>query len=160
MFNGIEEVGPRESENCEGRIIQEVLVGAGVIKEKDINGNLFDRAHRIGPKKAGQQRPRPIIARFVHYKDKEDILARGYNLKSSQYGMAQDFSKPTLELRSQLVNKAKIVMDKHSYIKGFKLNYKRLILKYENPETKSVYFRGFSLQDTQHPNWYAPTQRN
>ena len=161
VFYGIEEVGPRETENCEARVLTELLLGGGVIREDELHGSLFDRAHRLGGKKPDQNKPRPIIARFTSYKDKEEILNQSYKLRDTRYGISEDFSKPTLQVRSELVTKAKVLREKHDYIKGFKLNYRRLSIKYENPESKTTFFRSFSLSDTRsNPNWYLPTKIN
>ena len=161
VFFGIPETNPRETENCEARVVKEVLLEQGMIKENEIQGSLFDRVHRLGPKRAGQDRPRPIIARFSSYKDKEWVLKQDYKLKNSRFGVSEDFSKPTLQIRSELITKGKIVKDKHEFIKGYRLTYRRLSLKYENPETGNIYYRSFSLKDTKsNPNWYLPVSAN
>ena len=75
--------------------------------------------------------------------------------------MAEDFSKETLSVRSELVNKAKVLKQTHEYIKGFKINYRRLVLKYENPDNHNIFYRSFSLADIHSSsNWYVPTKRN
>ena len=161
VFFGIEEALANETENCEGLVLTKVLVGSGVINEREINGEIFDRAHRLGPKKDGQGRPRPIIARFTHYKDKEAILRQSYKLKNTRYGIAEDFSKPTLQIRNELIAKGKAIRDQHDFVKGFKLKFTRLSLKYENPDNKNIFYRSFSLSDIQsNPNWYLPKFRN
>lgn len=44
--------------------------------------------HRLGKK--NDDKPRPIIARFLRYKDSERILSRGNRLRGSDFKMYQD----------------------------------------------------------------------
>ena len=83
FFGVAETAGPRETENCELLIIQQVLIEGSVIRQEDIHEPLFDRVHRLGPKKPNQERPRPIIARFTSYLDKEDILKKSFRFKGT-----------------------------------------------------------------------------
>ena len=156
VFYGIEETN---GEDCEQVVIDNILIKSGMFMKEEVDKsvNIFERVHRLGPKKRDQQRPRPIIAKLGSYKDKEKILQRSYKLKHSPFGIAEDFSKPTLQIRSELVSKAKIARDQHDFIKSFHLKHTRLILKYENPDNGSVFHRGFSISDIHmNPNWYLP----
>ena len=102
-----------------------------------------------------------MIARFTFYKDKEDVFKQGFKLKNTQVNMSEDFSKATLNVRSQLVMKAKQAKDNESSITGFRINYKRLIMKYINPATNNTYYRGFNLHDIQNnAYWYIPRNSN
>lgn len=59
-----------------------------------------------------------------------------------------------------MVAKAKIARDKHQFIKGFRLNYRRITMKYENPDGKTTYFRSYGFSDILNdPNWYLPNNR-
>ena len=49
----------------------------------------IDKCHRLGPKTIG--RPRPIIAKFVFYKQRELIWANKKNLKGSDVIVKEDF---------------------------------------------------------------------
>ena len=55
---------------------------------KDAKSVEIQRVHRLGKKKEGK--PRPIIARFLRYKDCEEILALGSRLRGSNFKMYQD----------------------------------------------------------------------
>ena len=156
VFYGIEETN---GEDCEQVVIENILIKSGMFKKEEVDNsvNIFERVHRLGPKKREQQRPRPIIAKLGSFKDKEKILQRSYKLKDSPFGISEDFSKPTLQIRSELVSKAKLVRDQHDFIKSFRLKHTRLILKYENPDNGNVFYRGFSISDIHtNPNWYLP----
>ena len=157
VFYGIEEkTDPKDPEDCEDILLKEVIIKSGFIKAEDLHESIFDRAHRIG-RRNNDGRPRPIIARFTYYKDKEMVLKNCNKLRGSNVNISEDFSKQTLQIRSELVNKSKNVKDQHEYVKSFRLNYRRVSLKYENPDTKAVFFRSFGLQDIRaNPNWYLP----
>ena len=157
VFFGIKEMSDKHNvENCD-KIVTEILIKQGVFHRDDLHGSIFDRAHRLGPRKQNSERPRPIICKFSTYRDKEFVLKNSYKLKGTSIGVSEDFSKPTLEIRYQLVAKAKAARDQHGFIKGFRLNYRRLILKYEDTENKQTFFKGYSLSDTQSsPTWYVP----
>ena len=74
--------------------------------------------------------------------------------------MSEDYSKATLNIRNQLVSKAKLAIDKCSSMKSFRVNFKRLVVKYQNPETKQEFHRGFNLADIEtNPYWYIPNKR-
>ena len=52
----------------------------------------FQRIHRVG-KRAGKK-PRPIIARFLRYSDREEVLLRAKtSLKGKDYGVFEDMPK-------------------------------------------------------------------
>ena len=156
VFYGIDE---SSGEDCEKLVIEKIFINSGLFKKEEIDEsvNIFERVHRLGPKKRDQERPRPIIAKLGSFKDKERILQRSYKLKDTPFGVAEDFSKPTLQIRSELVAKAKHVRDQHDYIKGFHLKHTRLILKYENPDNGNIFHRGFNIADIRsNPKWYLP----
>ena len=49
----------------------------------------IQRVHRVG--KSNNGKPRPILARFLRFKDRERILRQGFKLKGTKYMMLQDF---------------------------------------------------------------------
>ncbi len=75
------------------------------LKDKlDIEENFeIERCHRIksgskNPKYANQ--PRPIVAKFCKWKDKESILRKARSLKPEGVKFFPDYAKRTLERRS------------------------------------------------------------
>ena len=62
----------------------------------------IQRVHRLNKKK--DAKPRPIIARFLRYKDCEQILSLGHRLKSTCYKMYQDLPYGIVERRRKLAN--------------------------------------------------------
>ena len=58
----------------------------------------IQRVHRFGKKKEGK--PRPILARFLRFKDCQSMLALGPRLRESNYKMYQDL--PLERRRAQM----------------------------------------------------------
>ena len=163
VFFGVKELADKKTtEDCE-KLLTEILLKSGIIDGDPnvLEGKLFDRAHRLGPRRDNAEKPRPIICKVTYFKDKEHILKNSYKLKNSPFNISEDFSKTTLTIRSELVAKAKIAKNNCKHIRNFRVNYRRLILKYEDPTTKNIFFRGFNLHDvSSNPAWYIPRLRN
>ena len=60
----------------------------------------IQRVHRLGKKKGNE--PKPILARFLRYKDCEKILSLGRRLKDSNYKMYKDLPYEIVQRRKQL----------------------------------------------------------
>ena len=77
----------------------------------------IERAHRVNPKPNGrrgssgarggrkEERSRPIIAKFLNWKEKERVLAAARSIKPDGVKFVQDFSQATLDRRYELVPK-------------------------------------------------------
>ena len=61
----------------------------------------IQRVHRLGKNKENE--PRPILARFLRYKDCEKILSLGRRLKDSNYKMYQDLPYEIVQRRKRLM---------------------------------------------------------
>ena len=77
-----------EREDTESVLREFLQTELGLI---DANNIEIQRVHRLGKKKDDQ--PRPIIARFLRYKDCEKLLSLGHRLKGSAYKMYQDLPR-------------------------------------------------------------------
>ena len=65
----------------------------------------IQRVHRIKVKKSNASndtKPKPIIARFLRYKDCERILSLGHRLKGTEFRMYQDLPHGIVERRKQM----------------------------------------------------------
>lgn len=71
------------------------------LKLTDSQSIEIQRVHRNG--RSFGDKPRPILARFVRYKDVEKILQRGRNLKGTNYRMFTDLPRELVERRKQLL---------------------------------------------------------
>ena len=51
----------------------------------------IDRSHRIGKKKAGNNRPRPIVVKFNYHQDREFVRINTKKLKGTKIGISEQF---------------------------------------------------------------------
>lgn len=84
LFFAIDEY---ESEDCESKIINMFKEDLQI---EDIGTEALERVHRIGPKK-GPGVPRPIVAKFLQYKDKERIHRAAPKLKRKKIGISEQY---------------------------------------------------------------------
>ena len=70
---------------------------------KDANTVEIQRVHRLG-KKRDEEKPRPIIARFLRYKNCEEILSMGPRLRGSTFRMYQDLPYEIVARRRKQMN--------------------------------------------------------
>ena len=89
-------VAEQKEEKCEDVIRQ-------FIQQKlDINTDtmVIERSHRIGGYQQGKCRP--IVTRFLRYKDKETIKKASYKLKGTRFGLSDQFPKEIVARRAVL----------------------------------------------------------
>lgn len=60
----------------------------------------IERSHRLG--RFSQNKNRPIIVKFLRFKDKESILGSGSKLKGSDFAVRPDLSEAVRLARSKL----------------------------------------------------------
>lgn len=65
------------------------------VETKDIE---FQRVHRVG-KVTSDRRPRPIIARFLRYGDREFIFSKARALKGTGCGISADLPREIVQRR-------------------------------------------------------------
>lgn len=86
-----------ESEEKVKQIIQEKL-------QLDQNKITLEKAHRIGRMRNGNSsRPRPVVVKFLKYKDKEAVLERAKYLKGSNIYLNEDFPENVRLRRKELM---------------------------------------------------------
>ncbi|PJE78134.1 hypothetical protein CI610_02935 [invertebrate metagenome] len=96
VFNGL-------SENV--REDTEALVRSFLYNELDIQDVEFGNVHRFGKRK--QDRPRPIVARFLYQSQHSLVLSRSYLLRGTRYGVNEQFPSAVEEIRKKLYPVAK-----------------------------------------------------
>ncbi|XP_039459077.1 uncharacterized protein LOC120434779 [Oreochromis aureus] len=69
VFSGIPEAAGEDVETMVKSFIKTHLK----LPEDTVKNIAFDRVHRIGPMRAATGRPRPIVAKFGHFKQKEQV---------------------------------------------------------------------------------------
>lgn len=62
--------------------------------------NGIERCHRLGRKTS--EKPRPVIVKFVDYREKMAVLKVSPQLKDTNFSLSDDFSKRIREIRKQL----------------------------------------------------------
>jgi hypothetical protein len=82
----------------------------------------IDRSHRLGKQRFGTTKPRPIVAKFNFYPDRERVLQNARKLKGTKIGIGEQFPDEILKIRKELYpelkkardagKKAKLVKDK------------------------------------------------
>ncbi|KAL3969407.1 suppressor of tumorigenicity protein 14 [Sarotherodon galilaeus] len=88
VFSGIPEAAGEDAETT--------------LPEDTVKNIVFDRVHRLGPIRAAAGRPRPIVAKFGHFKQKEHVKSRGRELKGTDFSVNDQFPKEILERRRVL----------------------------------------------------------
>ena len=84
----------------------------------------IERAHRIsnGPTQNGAK---PIIVKFVNYKDKEKVLSSANKLKGSNIYVNQDYCKNTRDVQKILCDKRNEMKDN---VRKATIRYKKLVV--------------------------------
>ena len=67
----------------------------------------FQRAHRIGKQSSPTGKPRQIIARFLRYPDREEVMSNARKLKGKDVGISPDLPKEILERRKKKMHQFK-----------------------------------------------------
>ena len=119
------------------------------ILEDDVKGFRFKQVHQIPTRQdmARPSKPRPIIAKFSFYKDKEYTCTWSFvkNLKGSGIGIANDFPKEINEIHQKLYP-----VLKEAKRTGQKANFKvdKLIISgqvYRDVETENLAHYGLII---------------
>ena len=98
-FFKIEEQQNETMEKTENNL-QNFIIKELKVDEEEMQNISIERAHRIGKPSTT---PRPIIAKFSFFKDKEYIRSKARNLKGTKYGLAEDFPKEIVKRRKELL---------------------------------------------------------
>ncbi|XP_056013884.1 uncharacterized protein LOC130052570 [Ostrea edulis] len=93
IINGIPEV---PEENTENVVIEFLSRQMKIV----LDPSKFHRVHRFG--RTGTGRPRPIVAKFVFYKDKEGIQKSQKKLKDTPYGISDMYPREINQRRKEL----------------------------------------------------------
>ncbi|KAK2569548.1 hypothetical protein P5673_005369 [Acropora cervicornis] len=91
-FYGIEE-DPEGAEHTWQVLMDFVQPGLSIDDASDIE---FQRVHRIGPFNQQAPKPRQIIARFLHYPDRERVMSNARKLKFRKFGISATCLKKSL----------------------------------------------------------------
>ena len=143
----IYDIPERDNENCE-EIVKDLL------QKLNPAGRLpFDRAHRLG--KPLEDKTRPIIVKMTYYTHKQIVLEKARSRENKEFGVGEDFSKETYDIRRKLMAHLATAKQRNRTITaGSHINYRTLVVKCEVRGTYSYYKR--TLKDiSENPNtWF------
>ncbi|CAB4045278.1 Hypothetical predicted protein, partial [Paramuricea clavata] len=71
------------------------------IKDARVNVKI-DRSHRLGKPKSGTTRPRPIVAKFNYFQDREQIRRNARKLKGTKLAIGEQFPEKIMKIRKEL----------------------------------------------------------
>ena len=97
LIHGVEEGGQGEDVV---RVVKE-LIGRRMKVEGDV---IIERAHRIGGRRQGPGKPRPVIVKFLQYQQREKVRAARRHLPAGIH-ITEDLPFEIREARKQLVPK-------------------------------------------------------
>ena len=167
VFYNFPETEGENASDCEGKIIT-CLEGLNIFASGE--EIYIDRAHRLGRKKEETDaKPRPIIAKFSYFKQKNQIVMNGKHFKNTTIKFSEDYSKETIKEHKQLREYAKeaqdaiLTKDTEKSITMFRVTYRRVVLTYSTNKHNTnaqTFKKGFTLRDIyNNTNWYIPLQR-
>lgn len=147
IIYGLEEDREETTDKVEEKV-RKLLLTKGVISTAMIK---IDRAHRIGKKVNG--RNRPIVVRFTYFKDKVTILKNSKQLKNTPIRISEQYCKTTMKINEDLFRACKTAKEADSRIKRFWINYRYCRVLY-NTGSKE-FSKNFNIRDvSDSPNWY------
>ena len=127
--NNIRVEGIPGSENEIWDVTEEKL--KKVIKhELDFENVVIDQAHRVkrnndnNEKNDQTRKPPTVVAKLLHFKDKQDILLEAKSRKIRNFYFKEDFSRETLAIRKELWNEVVSLREEEG--KFAVINYDRI----------------------------------
>ena len=103
LFHNINEQIDEKPHQTE-KLVTQILIHNCKIPEETVRKMKFQRVHRLGRVKVGDKaKPRPIIAKFVWFKDRERVRLSAKNLKGTLFGISEDFPRQIREVRKKLL---------------------------------------------------------
>ncbi|CAG2227463.1 unnamed protein product [Mytilus edulis] len=96
VFTGLHEIQEEDTED----VIRKFVLNELRITHRVELGNVHRFGHGAMPGRRG--RPRPIVARFIFYKDLARVLSNTYRLKGKPYGVNQQFPDAIEQARKSL----------------------------------------------------------
>ena len=67
----------------------------------------FQRVHRVGKRVSSNGKPRQIIARFLKYPQREELMSNAGKLKGKNFGILPDLPSEILERRKKKMKQFK-----------------------------------------------------
>ena len=112
---------PERDQGNTTEIIHELLKSKMEIDDAQ-NRIKIDRSHRIGKKREGNRKPRPIVVKFNYHQDREHVRLNAKKFKGTNIGVSEQFPEEIESVRKTLYpelkkakaegKRARIVRDK------------------------------------------------
>lgn len=102
IFSGI----PEQIQDNPEQAIKDFMHSSLKLPKETVNNITFHRVHRLGSnnnKNTDNKRPRPIIAKFEHYKQKDLVKSKGKELRGTTFGLNDQFPREIQDRRRILV---------------------------------------------------------
>ena len=102
VFYGVKESG---GDNCEQLVVD---VCTDVLGLPEAQHFMIERAHRIGTEYRNSSKPRPIVVKFIHFKDRERVRQKTFEtgmsekLKELKLGIGVQWPKQVKDARKEL----------------------------------------------------------
>lgn len=91
IFDGVPEHEKETWQESEGKVLD-------IIENRmDLDSLTIERAHRVG--RVRSQRGRPIVVKFLNFKDRDAVLRNGKKLKGTSFYVREDLSEKVLAKR-------------------------------------------------------------
>ncbi|XP_045898520.1 uncharacterized protein LOC123966398 [Micropterus dolomieu] len=97
VISGIPEQADEAPQTVKSFIQNQLKLPAETVKNIS-----FHRVHRLGGRRQENQRPRPIVAKFEHFKQKELVKGRGRELRGTNFSINDHFPREILDRRRVL----------------------------------------------------------
>lgn len=95
IIYGLEEPFEEKYEDLKAKVQDDIFQ-----QKLEITVTGIERCHRLGKKT--NDKPRPVIIKFLDYREKTNVLSSAFKLKGSTLSLSEDFSKQVRETRRQL----------------------------------------------------------
>lgn len=138
---------PRDTEELVRSMFEEKMN----ISKEDVDEIRFERVHRLPTRNnsnRGPAKPRPIIAKFSFYQDKQFVWSSVKNLKDTGIGLSNDFPKEIDDIHAKLypvLKKAKRAKQQ-AFFKVDKLIVNGQV--YRGEETENLPYYGLIMSST------------
>ena len=100
IFEGIPQ-GQTENAGTVENVVRSFMIDTMKIPQERVDNISIDRIHRFSQSYRGK--PRRIVAKFTHYKDKEEVCSFAKNLKDSEFFVYDQYPPEIQEQRRRLV---------------------------------------------------------
>ena len=110
VFTGLTEDSNENHDVTEDKV-RTFMVEKMKIAQDIVDGIQLERVHRMGVNYSGatssgaRSRPRNVVAKFLHYKDRETVRRARMNLKGTGYYVNEQFPKEISDRRRELLPK-------------------------------------------------------